>query len=54
MNIMSRELIRAAIERVVELDPSGTNDDAIDSAAQSLGIPVELVRAALEPVGEDA
>lgn len=52
MTIVLREEVRASVDRALQLDPLGDVQAAIASAAQSLGLPVEIVVEALEPVSE--
>ena len=45
--IASRETVRAAVARALLLDPTAGQDAAIGAAAQSLGLPVDVVREAV-------
>jgi hypothetical protein len=46
--ILSRDRVRSAVARALLLDPEAGQEAAIASAAQALGLPVEVVRDAME------
>ena len=51
--IVTRERVRQAVERALQLDSGRDLDRAIDAAAQSLGLPREAVAdVAADLVGE--
>jgi hypothetical protein len=52
MTIASRDQVRAAVVRALELDPESRFDLAIASVAQAMALPVEAVRQAVEPAEE--
>ena len=52
MTIASRDQVRAAVDRALQLDPDG--DAAIATVAHALALPCEAVRDALNPAEEAA
>lgn len=44
MTIATKESVRAAIDRALQLDPHEDTDSAIASVAQAMCLPVEVVR----------
>jgi hypothetical protein len=46
--IVSRDSVRAAVDRALALDPGQGLDTAVAAAAEALGLPVEAVREVIE------
>lgn len=55
MTIVTKERVRAAVDRALRLDPHEDTDSAISSVAQAMCLPVEVVREIVEqePTCED-
>lgn len=54
MTIIERERVRAAVDRALQLDPQRDTAAAVHAAAQALGLDVELVQQAIEPMPEES
>lgn len=53
MTIASRDQVRAAVDRALQLDPKRDIDAAVASVAQAMGLTVEAVCEALEPSADE-
>lgn len=54
MTIYTRQQVREAVARALLLCPEAGQEAAEHAAAQSLGVPIELVREAIEPEEQPA